>query len=226
MHETHRGQQALPTSLTAQYADGILPVTWRAPDDEAVISTIALRNRWTNLLPGLLGLVGYSRDRNIPDKAVKNNSRRRANSPAGKPLRKPVVLSLCRREGRQQSRPRPHRYASSCVRRGRLTMCPRSHEPSPALPLGSEPGMRESSKRPPRRSAWLACAPAMPVFEPLHGSERFKIAQRRFGCRTTPPSPRPRSIQCAGQRFRLRHVFSSHPFRVVPRARQHAAGVS
>ena len=24
------------------------------------------------------------------------------------------------------------------------------------------------------RSAWLACVPVMPVFEPLHGSERFQ----------------------------------------------------
>jgi len=170
MHETHRGQQALPTSLTAHTLMGFSCHLARAYDD-AVIHYRLAQSLDESFYPAYIGLGLLFADQNIPDQAVEQLTRANDLRP-GNPLAKAGLAYAHARAG--------NRDQAIQIREQLRSERDAHYVPAVARALASasigelEPAMEELEEALEERSAWLACVPVMPVFEPLHGSERFQ----------------------------------------------------
>jgi tetratricopeptide (TPR) repeat protein len=170
IHESHRAQQASPTSLAAHMAMAFCCHLGRNYD-EAVLNYKLARDLDETFCPAHLGLALLFADQDYADRSLEAAER-------AIELRPHDALTLAigayaySRAGRTEP-------ATTC-REQLLKQCETQYVPPVARAIASvsvgelEAALGELEEALEERSAWLACVPLLRAFEPLHGSERYE----------------------------------------------------
>jgi tetratricopeptide (TPR) repeat protein len=170
IHESHRAQQASPTSLAAHLAMAFCCHLARNYDEAALNYKLA-RDLDETFCPAYLGLALLFADQEFSDRSVEAAERAMELRPHD-----PLTLAICAYANARAGRTEQARQCRDELR----SMCVTQYVPPVARAVASasvgdlERALDELEEALEERSAWLACVPLLRVFEPLHGSGRYE----------------------------------------------------
>jgi tetratricopeptide (TPR) repeat protein len=170
IHESHRAQQASPTSLAAHMAMAFCCHLARNYD-EAVLNYKLARDLDETFCPAHLGLALLFADQEFSDRSIEAVERALELRPQD-----PLTLAIA---AYAHARAGSTAQAKDCRDR-LLDLCKTQFVPAVARAMASaavgelEPALSELEEALEERSAWLAFVPLLAAFERLHGSSRYE----------------------------------------------------